>query len=67
MLWNDAIEPLASWCRQNDWWCKRGTQEIKIFNSTTNEFEDTVNVGGTEYPFIEVVEEGSATAPVIVP
>ena len=67
MLWNDAEEPLASWCRQNDWWCKRGTQQIKIFNGTTNQFETTVSVGGVDYPFIETVDGGSANAPVIVP
>jgi len=67
MLWNDHEEPEASWCRLNDWWCKRGTQEIKIFNSTTQNFEGTVTIGGVSYPMIEVVKEGSNTAPVIVP
>ena len=67
MLWNDHEEPEASWCRLNDWWCKRGTQEIKIFNSTTQRFESTVTIGGVSYPMIEVVKEGSNTAPVIVP
>ena len=33
MLWNDREEPDPAWCRQNDWWCKRGTQNIKIFNT----------------------------------
>ncbi len=67
MLWNDADEPLASWCRQNDWWCKRGTQEIRIFNSATQQFESTVNIGGVDYPMIEVVKAGSNNAPVIIP
>ena len=67
MLWNDADEPLASWCRQNDWWCRRGTQEIRIFNSTTQQFEATVNIGGVDYPMIEIVKAGSNGAPIIVP
>ena len=67
MLWNDHEEPEVSWCRQNDWWCKRGTQEIRIFNATTQKFESTVNIGGVDYPMIEVVKGGSNTAPVIIP
>lgn len=67
MLWNDPIEPEASWCRQNDWWLKRGTQQMRIFNSSTGEFESTVNIGGTDYPMVEEVKEGTPNAPIIVP
>jgi len=67
MLWNDHEEPEISWCRQNDWWCKRGTQEIKIFNASNQKFESTVTIGGVEYPMIEVVKGGSNNAPVIIP
>jgi hypothetical protein len=67
LLWNDGEEPLAIWCRQNDWWLRRGTQQIRIFNASSGQFESTVTVGATSYPFIERVEAGTAGAPVIVP
>ena len=67
MLWNDSTEPLASWCRQNDWWLNRGTQELRIFNSAIQKFEPTVSIGGIDYPMVEVVKAGSNNAPLIVP
>ena len=67
LLWNDSEEPLAIWCRQNDWWMRRGSQAIKVFNGSTGQFEENVTIGAASYPFIEVVEAGSAGAPVIVP
>ena len=67
IFWNDGTEPLASWCRQNDWWLKRGSQRVRIFNATSGEFESTVNVGGVDYPMIEVVKKTDPGAPVIVP
>jgi len=66
MLWNDPTEPDISWCRQNDWWLKRGSQQMRIFNSATQQFESTVNSGGIDYPMIESVKGGSANAPVII-
>ena len=66
LLWNDADEPLDIWCRQNDWWLERGTQNLRIFNATAQAFETTVSVGSTSYPVLEFVEEGSSGAPVIV-
>ncbi len=67
IFWNDGSEPLASWCRQNDWWLKRGSQQVRIFNSSSGEFESTVSVGGVDYPMIEVVDAETTGAPVIVP
>lgn len=67
LLWNDAEEPLAIWCRQNDWWLERGTQRLRIFNAATGRFESTVTIGGTQYPMVEVVESTAPGAPVIVP
>jgi hypothetical protein len=66
MLWNDAEQPLVSWCRQNDWWLKRGSQSLRIFNSATQAFESVVNQGGIEYPMVQSVIGGSADAPVII-
>jgi hypothetical protein len=67
LLWNDGETPLAAWCRQNDWWLERGTQALRIFNAGTQQFEETVTVGGQVYPVLQVVEPGSAGGPVIVP
>jgi hypothetical protein len=67
LLWNDSVEPLAIWCRQNDWWLERGTKRLKIFNSAASAFEEQVTIGGTPYPILQFVQAGSAGAPVIVP
>jgi hypothetical protein len=67
LLWNDSEEPLPIWCRQNDWWLERGTQRLKIFNASTQVFEDVVTIGGNSFPVLQFVEEGSPGAPVIVP
>jgi len=67
LLWNDSEEPLAVWCRQNDWWLERGTKRLRIFNASTGQFESTVTIGGTTYPMLEVVDPSSPNAPVIVP
>lgn len=67
MLWNDGEQPLASWCRQNDWWMERGTRNLKIFNASTNSFDATITVAGTGYPLVQEVAEGSSGAPIIIP
>lgn len=67
MLWNDGVEPLASWCRQNDWWCERGSRRLKIFNAGAQAFEETVNVGGVNLPFLEEVGINSSGGVWIVP
>lgn len=67
LLWNDAEEPDAIWCRQNDWWLERGTQRLRIFNGSTQAFEERITTGALTFPVLEFVEAGSAGAPVIVP
>ena len=67
MLWNDSEQPLVSWCRNNDWWVERGTQNVRIFNSAANEFRETITVGGVDYPVFETVQSTNPLAPVIVP
>lgn len=66
ILWNDPVDPSGPGCRINDWWLKRGTGELRIFNGASGRFEDTVTIGGVEYPVVEFVERGSAGAPRIV-
>jgi hypothetical protein len=66
LLWNDGETPLSIWCRQNDWWLERGTQNLRIFNAGTQQFEETVTIGGQTFPVLQIVEPGSAGGPVIV-
>lgn len=67
MLWNDATQPLTSWCRNNDWWLERGTQQLKIFNAATQQFQTVVTKSGVDYPQLQILEAGAPGAPVIVP
>lgn len=80
MFWNDAdspegllaaveddfVGPPEPVCKQNDWWVKRGTGDLKIFNRTSGRFEDTVTDGSGTYPVVEFVEATDPGAPVIV-
>jgi hypothetical protein len=66
MLWNDSQRPLDSWCRNNDWWMQKGTQELKIYNFAAKEFRDKVVKGGIEYPVLEIIPDTAAKKPVIV-
>lgn len=66
LLWNDADPPLPEWCRLNDWWMERGTARLRVFNSQTGRFDDTVTIAGRVYPVLEVVDPDSPGAPVIV-
>jgi hypothetical protein len=67
MLWHDREQPDPTWCRNNDWWMKRGTQDLKIFNQLTNEFQATVPKSGIDYPVLSFLEEDDPNAPKIVP
>jgi len=67
LLWNDRETPLPEWCRQNDWWMERGTQRLRIFNASTQVFDEIVTAGGVDYPVLEILSPGTAGAPVIVP
>lgn len=80
MLWNDAdspegllvaveedfVGPPELVCKQNDWWIKRGTGDLKIFNRTSGRFEDTVTDGSDTYPVLQFVEATDPGAPVII-
>ncbi len=66
MLWHDAIEPDPAWCRNNDWWLQRGTQALKIFNSSTGAFQEFVPKSGTDYPILQFLEPDSPIVPKIV-
>jgi hypothetical protein len=66
LLWNDRETPEVAWCRQNDWWVQRGTQNLRIFNGTMGRFESDVTISGVQYPILSLVAPGSPGAPVIV-
>lgn len=67
ILWNDSSAPDPTWCRINDWWLERGTQRLKVFNTQTNQFEETITGEGFSFPVLEHVGPGSPVVPVIVP
>ena len=52
MLWHDTEEPDPAWCRLNDWWLPRGTQNIHIFDFIEQEFVTVVPKSGVDYPVI---------------
>lgn len=62
ILWNDPAEPQYEWARQNDWWLKRGTNEVRAFSPADGGFSELI---GGEKVF-EVVQPGSVGAPVVV-
>ena len=66
LLWNDADTPLPEWCRQNDWWLERGTQTLRIFNASIQQFQDTVTISGQAFPVLQIIEPGAPGGPVIV-
>lgn len=67
LLWNDGTEPNPAWCRTNDWWLIRGTQQLRVFDPAISKFTDVVTIAGREYPVLEVVDPDVSGAPVIVP
>jgi len=67
LLWNDGTEPLAIWCRTNDWWLERGTQTLRVFNASTGSFQSTITKSGVEYPILSFMDPGEPGAPVAVP
>lgn len=42
VLWTSPIEPDASWCQSGDWWLKRGSNELLIFDDQLAAFRATV-------------------------
>ena len=66
MLWHDSIEPDPAWCRNNDWWLQRGTQNLKAFNSSTGAFQEFIPKSGTDYPILQFLEPDSPIVPKIV-
>ena len=66
MLWHDREEPNPDWCRNNDWWLQRGTQNLKTFNQTTREFQAFVPKSGIDYSILSFLELDAVDVPKIV-
>ena len=66
MLWHDREEPNPDWCRNNDWWLQRGTQNLKIFNQSTQEFQTFVPKSGVDYSILSFLELDAVDVPKIV-
>ena len=66
MLWHDREEPNPIWCRNNDWWLQRGTQNLKTFNQTTQEFQTFVPKNGVDYSILSFLELDAVDVPKIV-
>ncbi|MEB3320486.1 MAG: hypothetical protein VKI63_06060 [Cyanobium sp.] len=62
ILWNDPSEPEYGWCRQNDWWLRRGSEEVRAFSPADGGFSGLIGA----QKVMEIVEPGSAGGPVIV-
>ena len=67
MLWHDREEPDPSWCRNNDWWLQRGTQDLKCFDQSAQEFRSTVPKSGIDYTILTFLDEDAVDVPKIVP
>ena len=67
MLWHDREEPNPDWCRNNDWWLQRGTQDLKCFNQITREFQAFVPKSGVDYSILSFLELDAIDVPKIVP
>tara|TARA_B100000085_G_scaffold205297_3_gene188879 strand:- start:1294 stop:2739 length:1446 start_codon:yes stop_codon:yes gene_type:complete len=67
MLWHDSEEPNPDWCRNNDWWLQRGTQNLQCFNQSTQEFQTFVPKSGVDYSILSFLELDAVDVPKIVP
>ncbi|MEB3165138.1 MAG: hypothetical protein VKO65_00540 [Cyanobacteriota bacterium] len=63
ILWTDAAEPQYVWARQNEWWIKRGTNEVRAFSPADGGFSEVI--GGK--PVLEIVDPASGDAWTPVP
>lgn len=66
MLWHDGTEPDPLWCRNNDWWLQRGTQDLKCFNQQTGQFQSFVRKGAADYPILSFMDPDDPDVPKIV-
>lgn len=66
MLWHDAEEPDPAWCRNNDWWLPRGTQNLHIFDFSQQEFVTVVPKSGVDYPILQFLDPDDVNVPKIV-
>jgi hypothetical protein len=62
ILWNDSQLPDPDLCRINDWWLKRGTNDLQAFIDPGTGFSDQISGS----PVLEFMEASDPLAPQIV-
>jgi hypothetical protein len=66
IVWNDGRRPQPDWCRQNDWWVRRGSSSLEVFDEVAQEFRTAVTWAGLDCQPVTIVEAGDPGAPMIV-
>ena len=59
-------EEQTCWCRNNDWWLPRGTQNIHIFDFSEQKFVTVVPKSGVDYPILQFLDPDDVNVPKIV-
>lgn len=66
VFWATRDEPAASRSQINDWWLKKGTQELAIFSPSVGRYVYVVSEGGNSVPVLEFRDPPADGAPTIV-
>lgn len=67
VFWATRDEPPAIRSQVNDWWLKKGTQELAIYSPTVGRYVNTVSESGTSVPVLEFRDPPAEGAPTVVP
>ena len=68
ILWNLPAAPDPALCRAGDWFLRRGTQELTVFNDSLQRFVQRAPINATETRDVfRVYEPGEAGAPSFIP
>lgn len=63
VLWTTTREPAAIRCKVGDWWLRRGTESLQLFDPAAQRFVDSIVVGAESKPVIEAVSEVGLVPP----
>lgn len=66
VLWDTDNEPPAARSQVNDWWLKRGTQELAIYSPSVSRYVNAVSEGGVSVPVLEFRDPPAEGAAVVV-
>lgn len=67
VFWATRDEPPSIRSQINDWWLKRGTQELAIYSPTAGRYVYAVSEGGVSVPVLEFRDPPAEGAPIRVP